>query len=91
MYYERSPVHSQSLLLNEFQVNHHVSLFIYRHSVVYHFSSTTPTDYRPNHKGNICASKDCAITTHSSDACLHKQRLCTYRKEVGCDRGGLDM
>lgn len=47
--------------------------------------------YRPNHKENICVFKACAITTHSSDACLRKQRPCSYGKAGGCVGGGLDM
>lgn len=39
-------------------------------------------------KGTSVFSRLCAITTHSSDACLHKQRLCSYRKAGGCGGGG---
>lgn len=57
---------------------------------MYHFLCIVPIHYGPNHKGNICVFKACAITTHSSDACLRKQKLCSYRKASGCG-GGLDM
>lgn len=53
--------------------------------LVYHFSCVIPIHYGPNHKGNIFS-----IITHSSDACLHKQKMCSYRKAGGCG-GSLDM
>lgn len=56
--------------------------------LVYNFLCVIPTHCRPNHKGNICVFKACASTTHSSDTCLRKQRLCSYRKASGCGKGG---
>lgn len=52
-------------------------------ALLYHFLGVIPAHCRPDHKGNICVFLASAIKTHSSDACLHKQRLCARRRASG--------
>lgn len=52
-----------------------------RDSISLHLDNTNSA--KINHERNICVFKARAITTHSSDAFLHQQRLSSYRKGQG--------